>query len=335
MADVAIVPLSAELCDLFGQSAAAEGSYGWFEVLASETLDPGEVAVVAVARDERGTPRAALPLARRGVTLRALTAPYTTRFAPAFPDPAWAGELGRAAQGYVRGVLRLDALAADDPGVAAFLVGLGQAGLAVARYRHFGNWFELVTDFDAYWSKRPSRLKTTARRKLTQSAGAEFACYRGTSELEEGLAAYEDVYSASWKQPEPHPHFMARMVRALGADGLVRIGVLKLASQPVAAQIWLVCAGRATIFKLAHRMDSAERSPGTLLTRWLASVLIEEDRLAEIDLGRGDDTYKRDWLGQSRDRIGLVAARWTSAAGLKAIAKDIVPTRLSALYRSR
>ena len=57
--------------------------------LAETTLDPGEEPVVAVVF-ETGSARAALPLARRGKAMRALTAPYTTLFVPAFPDARWA-----------------------------------------------------------------------------------------------------------------------------------------------------------------------------------------------------------------------------------------------------
>lgn len=327
-----IVALSPELHALFGKSGAAEGSFGWFKALAETTLDDGEQAVVAVERDAAGTPRAALPLARKGRSLRALTAPYTTLFAPAFAEPDWARRLGEHAASFVGGVLRLDALDIGDPGVAAFLDGLGGSGLMTVRYHHFVNWYEAVGDFDSYWSRRPSRLRSTARRKLAQTP-ASFRCHRTPSELRQAMAAYEDIYRASWKEPEPHPRFMPEMVRALGEEGMVRLGLMLLEERPVAAQIWLVCGGRATIFKLAHREDAAEHSPGTLLSRWMAATVLREDAITEIDFGRGDDAYKRDWLNDKRPRFGVVAANWRHPAGLKAIVKDIAPTRLAALGR--
>jgi hypothetical protein len=65
----------------------------------------------------------------------------------------------------------------------------------------------------------------------------------------------------------------------------------------------------------------------------MISKLIEEDGLEEIDFGRGDDTYKRDWLNNARPRIGVVAGRWTSSAGCGTIVREVLPTRLSSLVR--
>jgi len=331
MAEIVILPLSehSPLTALFERPISAEGSYGWFESLAETTLDPGEEAIMA-ALSENGATRGALPLARKGARTRALTAPYTTLYAPALPEPEWARMLGVRAREYAGGVLRLDAMDKDAPGVAAFLEGLRESGLISAQYRHFANWFEPVADFESYWAARPSRLRATVQRKLAQARGqgADFRCYR--ENFEGAIAIYEEIYRASWKTAEPHPHFIANMIKKLSREEFVRVGVMILAERPVAAQIWLVCGRKATIFKLAHREDATEYSPGTLLTHWMMSTLIPEENLREIDFGRGDDAYKRDWLGQKRERIGVIAGNRKSAAGLAAIVRDILPTRISA-----
>ena len=92
MGKTAILPLSSlsRFDELFRPSNSAEGSIGWFQSLADTTLENGEEAVVVVALDD-GAARAALPFARRGErALRALTAPYTTLYAPALHEPRWA-----------------------------------------------------------------------------------------------------------------------------------------------------------------------------------------------------------------------------------------------------
>jgi hypothetical protein len=331
MVDIALYPLSerSRFAALFDRPASAEGSLGWFDSLAANTLDPGEEAVMAVAVQE-GLPRAALPLIRKGSAIRALTAPYTTVYEPALPEPDCAWSLGSGAARYVTGTLWLDAIDPATGGMEAFLKGLRASGLIGAQYRHFVNRYERVAGFDDYWSARPSRLRTTARRKLAQAGKkAEFRCYRDG--LDEAVAIYEDIYRASWKSAEPHPRFIVDVVEALARSGFVRIGTMTLAGWPVAAQIWFVSGHRATIFKLAHRQESADHSPGTLLTRWMISKLIEEDGLEEIDFGRGDDTYKRDWLSNARPRIGVVAGRWTNSSGCRTIAREVLPTRLSLL----
>lgn len=318
---------------LFAASGTPEGSLAWFSCLAATTLDAEEEAVMAIARDGEGAARAALPLVRRGRTLRALTAPYTTEFVPALADVEAARALGREARAFVPSAMRLDALDVDAPGVAAFIAGLGDCGLAVARYRHFGNWYEPTADFEDYWRQRPSRLRSTVRRKSAQAPHPAFRMARSAAELDEALAAYEDVYRSSWKVPEPHAAFIPEMVRALGRNGLVRMGLLTFEGEVVAAQIWLVCRHRATIFKLAHRESAAAHSPGTLLTHWMASKLVGEDGIREIDFGRGDDPYKRDWLAESRARHGLIVADWRTMAGLAVCLRDVWPTALTAALR--
>ena len=271
-----------------------------------------------------------------GGGLRALTAPYTTIYAPALADPEWAYVLGAEAARFVPDFLRLDALDLEDTGVAAFIAGLAESGLACACYSHFANRFEDIADFETYWSRRPSRLRATVRRKLAQASRSDvsFRCVRDPVELEGAVADYEDIYRSSWKSPEPHPDFISRMVRTMGAEGLVRMGAMSIGGRPVASQIWLVRGRKATIFKLAHREDALALSPGTLLTHWMTSTLSRDDNLAEIDFGRGDDTYKRDWLSRKRCRHGLVAGNWRSGKGRRAILREVLPTRLNALRRT-
>jgi hypothetical protein len=326
MVEIAVLPINdaAVPQGLFAADGCAEGTLSWFRTLAATTLAAQEHAAVAMLMRD-GMAAAALPIVQTRNGARALTAPYTTRYAPALPlgDAAW--ELGRAARIYASGVLRLDGMDPSDPGSVAFLSGLQESGLAVLQYEGFANWYEPVLAFDRYWSARSSRLRTTVRRKLAAAtkSGVEFLIFR--DHFDRALAVYDEIYCSSWKTPEPYPAFMSDMVNSLGAAGLVRMGVMSVAARAVAAQIWLLSGERGTIFKLAHREDAADHSPGTLLTFWMAKTLVEEEGLREIDFGRGDDPYKRDWLSQRRTRIGIVAADWRSSAGLAAIVRDIVP----------
>lgn len=285
---------------------------------------------MAVAFDGK-LARAALPLVRRGAGMRALTAPYTTIYAPALPDSEWARFLGVHAHTYVTGSMQIDAVDLADASMAAFLESMPRSGLIAAQYQNFTNFYEPIGEFEAYWNSRPSRLKATVRRKLAQakSQQAQFRLYRNA--FAEAVEVYEEIYRRSWKDAEPHPRFIATMVDRLGRDGFVRMGLLSVGGTPVAAQIWLVCGGKATIFKLAHREDAVEYSPGTLLTHWMISTLTREEALSEIDFGRGADAYKRDWLRNSRTRTALIAGNWRHLAGLRTIAGGVLPTRLSTL----
>src|SRR5215469_7273427 len=339
MAQVKLLPIK----DFLGrdwldeQSSQAEGSWAWFETIAATTLGPGEEAMFAVAFDPSGMARAALPLAvAPDASLRSLTAPYTTRYCPALNDPEWALYLGEQARGYVKTTMRLDALDLADAGMNAYLAGLARSGLSQAMFDHFGNWFEDIGDFEDYWASRATRLQTTVRRKLNiacRNHSVRFSVSGDPAALSLAARDYLDVYSSSWKKPEPHPDFISTLIHKLGKDGSVRLGTLIFDDVVAAAQIWLVHGRRATIFKLAHRQAFAHLSPGTLLTHWLLQSICRESQPWEIDFGRGDDDYKRDWLKNRRQRYGSISANWRSGAGVKALFSQIYPTRMSRLRK--
>lgn len=311
---------------LLAVSSYAEGLPGWFRALAGTTLNAGERAAVVVARAVDGT-RAVLPVAIGPAGLRALTAPYTTRYVPFLPYVDIAYEMGRKMRSIAGGAVRLDAVDTSDPGMGALLKGLGES-LAVAPYQGFANWYEPVSDFAGYWAKRPSRLRATVRRKSTATA-ARFIYLRDS--FDAALAEYDAIQRASWKSAEPHPDFLAAMVRALAP--VVRMGLFEIEGRMVAAQIWLVHGRRATIFKLVHREDAAALSPGTLLTHRMIETCLREEAVTMLDFGRGDDTYKRDWMGCCTTRLGVIAADWRHGKGLRTLAADVLPTLAGRAWR--
>ena len=144
--------------------------------------------------------------------------------------------------------------------------------------------------------------------------------------LEAGIAAYEAVRAGSWKPAEPFPDFDAALMRAAAAAGLLRLGVLRRRADgvPVAAQYWVLDRGgtRASVLKLSHLESERAASPGTALTALMIQGLLADDGVQELDFGRGDDAYKRLWVGTARRRIGLVVADPMHPAGLAAIARQ-------------
>jgi CelD/BcsL family acetyltransferase involved in cellulose biosynthesis len=148
------------------------------------------------------------------------------------------------------------------------------------------------------------------------------------AEIAGGVAAYEQVYAASWKTAEPYPDFAARLLRDLSVTGQVRLGLALVEGTPVAAQIWLFSATRATIFKLAHDEKHAALSAGSILTAHLMQHAIEAMHVSEVDFGRGDDDYKKSWLAQRREYRGLIACRLRTPRGLAAALRHVLLGRL-------
>jgi CelD/BcsL family acetyltransferase involved in cellulose biosynthesis len=314
---------------LFDAQPTAEGSWTWFQVLAETTLHDGEVAWVAVLRRD-GEAAAALPVATRGSLMRSLCAPYTTCYRPALGNAG--GPLGSHLAKTIRYRLDLDALDVEDPEMSCFLRGLGHGGLSTADYAHFANWYDYISDFGAYWQSRESRLRATVQRKtarLERTGRLAFEEVDLVRDAAHGFGLYQNIYEESWKQPEADPGFMPALFRLMGPTGQLRMGTVRIDGEPAAVQLWFVQKQTATIFKLAHRSKFDEHSPGTLLTNWLLRNFVERDSAKMIDFGRGDDPYKKLWLGKRRQRRGLVGFNTGTPSGLYGAFRELVPTRIA------
>ncbi|WP_240964688.1 GNAT family N-acetyltransferase [Acidovorax sp. SRB_24] len=256
-----------------------------------------------------------------GKPLSALSNYYSCLYGPTGPLEAIhglsAGQWRAAAKAlrHIPGgeVLRLQPLDDDSPWLAALQSGLQAAGYWTNRYFCFGNWYQTVPHggFGAYWAQRPSALRhsvSRGRRRLTRAGEWRVDIHTGeSSHLDCALSAYEAVYSQSWKQPEPCPAFMPGLVHTAARQGWLRLGVLWAGDQPLAAQVWLVHAHKANIYKLAYVQGQDRFSPGSVLTAALMQHAMDVDRVLEVDYLSGDDAYKRDWMAQRRERIGLMA----------------------------
>ncbi len=306
----------------------------WYRCIIGTAL-PEAARPCFVLCQQDGRPRALFPMERHSDgTLQSLTTPYTCLHQPlvaANADVAALFQIGRSFACFCRshGAIRIEALDPDWPGLQPLLQGMRSKGLAPLRFDHFGNWYEPVAggSWDTYLRSRDGALRETVRRKLGKALRDKtirFEQIRGGPELEAGIEAFEEVYTRSWKEPEPFPNFNASFMRAAAAMGILRLGVLRQAGIPIAVQYWVV-TGKATtgktgsVLKLAHDEAFKPISPGTVLTALMIRSLLEDDGVTELDFGRGDDPYKRQWVGRRRQRIGLVIASPFRPSGLRLI----------------
>lgn len=167
--------------------------------------------------------------------------------------------------------------------------------------------------FDAYWSRRPGRLRGTVRRKA-KAAALEIAIHRAFDA--DAWAAYEQVYAQSWKGSEGAPAMLRALAEQEGNAGTLRLGIARHEGRPVAAQLWLVENGRATIHKLAYADDAKALSPGTILSHAMFRAAIDEDGVTRIDFGTGDDPYKRDWMDRAVPLLRIDAYNPRTPRGL-------------------
>lgn len=118
--------------------------------------------------------------------------------------------------------------------------------------------------------------------------------------IEPAIAAFHEVYSASWKVPEPYGDSPS-LIHRLASIGMLRLGIAHLRGRPVAAQLWIVGQEKA-LYKVAYHKAFASFSPGTVLTSHLMQHVIDHDHVKEVDFLIGDDEYKPFWMTDRRER---------------------------------
>lgn len=248
-----------------------------------------------IARAAEGDRIAWLFLCRQGKRrAEALASWYTLEF-----DLVRSGEAAGLVEAIARALhdlarITIDRVADPAPIAEAFRA----AGWRVFVEPCSVNWYvDPPESFEQFWQDRPGKLRSTARRK-GKKAGLDIAIHRAFDER--AWADYRTVYEASWKPEEGSWDFMRAFAESEGAAGTLRLGIAYGDGAPVAAQLWHVENGRATIHKLAYAESAKQLSPGTILGEAMFRHVIEEDRPARIDYGTGDEPYKADWMEKKR-----------------------------------
>jgi hypothetical protein len=185
------------------------------------------------------------------------------------------------------------------------------------------NWVADTKDvtFASYWRGRPGQLRSTAARK-SKTVDLDITIHRGFDG--DAWAAYEQVYAASWKPTEGSPAFLRAFGRVEGAAGTLRLGLARHEGEPIAAQLWTVENGVATIHKLAHVEAARDMSPGTLLSAAMFGAAIDADHVKLIDFGTGDDGYKADWMDRAEPLHRFTAFDLQRPRGILALLRAAV-----------
>ncbi|GAA0730946.1 GNAT family N-acetyltransferase [Sphingomonas japonica] len=262
----------------------------WFDRTAAH-CPPGGKPMIARARNGLGT--AWLFLSREGSSAQALASWYTLDF-----DIVRSGDAKAAVAALARnldGISHISLAPVADPAeiADAFLA----AGWQVFIEPTTVNWrTQPPADFDVFWESRPSRLRNTVKRKA-KKADLDIRIHRSFDA--DAWEAYRAIYAASWKPEEGSWDFMRSFADAEGAAGTLRLGIAYHDGAPVAAQLWHVENGRATIHKLAYVDSAKDLSPGSILSHAMFRHVIEQDRPDLIDYGTGDQPYKADWMDEA------------------------------------
>lgn len=333
---VSLEALSADVGSLddFAPSDCIENSLDWFDLLQQQVY-PDDPNIRYYYLADRGRPTAILPLRQTqqgGVrTLESLSNYYTSLYSPLLGrrgDLLALRHLLPAATRENRGahVMRFAPMDPESPGYAALLNELRATGWIPLTFFCFGNWFLQVDGgWEDYLRKRGANLRSSIKRRNREFAaeGGTLELVSGPEHVDEAIAAFQEVYSASWKKPEPYPDFVPSLIRLLVARGMLRLGIARLQGRPIAAQLWIVGQVKASIYKVAYHHAYASLSPGTVLTSYLLRHVIEQDRVREVDFLIGDDDYKKIWMSHRRERWGIVAFNPRTVIGCAMLLKEV------------
>jgi CelD/BcsL family acetyltransferase involved in cellulose biosynthesis len=287
---------------------------------------PGEALLLPLLRRPRGGAAAYGPITT------SLSNYYSSLYAPIGTEAGCTGAACAAAAAELRrvahaAVLDLQPLSLEGAFLPAMEAALRREGYWVDRYFCFGNWYLQVGGrrfAEFYESHVPSRIRNTIRRgrkKLDDFGDWDLRIETGGGDLEAAISDFDVVYRKSWKVPEPFPEFVPNLIRTAAREGWLRLGVIRLAGEPIAAQLWLVRRGRALIYKLAYDEAHKRFSAGSVLTHEMMRRVIDDERVAEVDYLTGDDAYKADWMSHRRERMGLVAFDPRTLQGLASAAR--------------
>ena len=322
-----------------------ESSAWWYRNLIDTVFSQNERVRIYFLR-KNGQTVAALPLVASkdamGYRVEALSNYYTSIYAPLIAEGVGVPELSALLDAIKRDhppliSIKLAPMASPSAHFTLLHEAMLASGLTPFGFFCFGNWYLDVKDeWPVYFQNRDGAIRSTIKRmsKKFFAIGGSLELILGGDELERGLAAFEQVYAASWKSAEPFPNFVPGLIRICAAQGCLRLGVAWLKGEPIAAQLWMVVHGKASIYKLAYDEKYKSFASGTLLTAMLMEQAMAIDRVKEVDYLIGDDPYKKAWMSHRRERWGVVAYNPKSFGGLMGVAKEMSVRGLKSVLAS-
>ena len=311
-----------------------EISIDWFDLLQKQVY-PDDPGVRYYFAGETKQPTAILPLRLttkgRIKTVESLGNYYTSLYSPLLGKESELLVLRQMLASATRDhggahVMRFAPMDTESPAYKALLTELREIGWIPFEFFCFGNWFLTVDHhWEGYLRKRSANLRSSIKRRSKEftAEGGTIEVVTGSEGIEQAIDAFQEVYLASWKIPEPYPDFVPSLIRCLASIGMLRLGVARLGGLPIAAQLWIVGEEKASIYKVAYHKSFASFSPGTVLTSHLLQHVIEQDHVREVDFLIGDDEYKPLWMSHRRERWGIVAYNPRTMIGFALYLKEI------------
>lgn len=187
---------------------------------------------------------------------------------------------------------------------------------------------------DSFLSSRPKGLRRTLRRAderlVEEHHHHKIEVIRDPDRLASVLPEVVTVYDAAERQV-PRQHLLARpwtgfttsLLSGAARHGRLRLFLGRIDGRPASFDVGLVTGGRLELWVGRYHPMYARFSPGHLSMRTIVGHAVAE-ALSEIDMGLGDDPYKRRWTD---DRYSTVEATAASSPAALRLGAGILASR--------
>lgn len=233
-------------------------------------------------------------------------------------------------------VIDVKPLRAEGRTIKFLKEGLSSQGWFVQTYFSHGNWY-LPTkgmDFTQYIATRGSQIRKTVAnrvRKFDRLEESRFEVISDKAGLARAICAYKEVYRLRWGKNEPYAQFIDNLANVAAENGWLRLGVAWMGTKPVASQLWILRNGKAYMYKVAYDQSCSEYSIGSVATYKMIENILDNNDISEIDFLTGDDPYKKVWVDQRREFLGLLAINPRTIRGILKITKILMANTVKSL----
>lgn len=307
------LPASANQLFLEAEQQSMFLSRQWFETITQHSIDNNQhlilFGVVHMDRLLAILPMITSPQGSLHSLSSRFTSFYSLLIAKNSPQEAVLNCLAQGISEQEAHLIQLDPVDEHEEKVLQLNRALQNYGFSHYPYFRFYNWLHIVKgqSFAEYIEQRPAMLRNTLkrkRRKLQREYQVDIVLHTEFN-VEQAFNEYQKVYQASWKANEFFADFTPALVKQFNQSGWLRLAILSVDQQPIAAQIWFVVHSKANIYRLVYDKKWKKYSPGSILTEHMMQYVIETDKVTEIDFLTGNERYKQDWMSVRKERAGI------------------------------
>jgi len=163
-------------------------------------------------------------------------------------------------------------------------------------------------NFKQLFENLPKNLHRNVSRyekKLDGIGKLKFEMKTNDEDIDYYLDLYDEIRAKSWKAAERGKAFNREFLKYTAKKRWIRLSFLYVDALPVAAAKYLVWNRTAFGMDSIYDESYAKFSPGAVLTSKIFQYVIDVDKVSEIDLGRGDEPYKMEWVRNEREIKGI------------------------------